>query len=262
MICSLAIAEEDGDYNPGSIKTEALLSNSYYILTGTKQFMTAAPINDLFIIAAKTLNKMAEPGITLLIVNKDSPGLKIHEHKASTGGKFYQLTMDKVTVNPQMVLSEPEKGWAILAPVLLFEAVAKCATILGSAERVLELTTEIAKSRVQFDHPIGSFQAVQQICTDMVVDVDSIRFVTYQATSLLDEGVYCAREVAIARVLTDTPYERITVSGVKVHGGIGFTIEHEVGLHFLNVVDSKLPYSSDNYYRRLIGQIIKAIREQ
>jgi alkylation response protein AidB-like acyl-CoA dehydrogenase len=256
IISSLAIAEEDGDYNFNNIKTKAVFSDGYYTLTGNKQFLTASPITDVFIVAAKTLHPIVESGTTLLIIPKDSPGLSIKEQRASTGAKFYQLILDKVTVSPQMVLGEPGKGLEIIEPVLLFEAVAKCANIVGSVERVLELTTEYAKSRVQFNHPIGSFQAVQQVCADMVIDVDSIKFATYRAASLLDQGIECAREVAIARLLADAVYERITVSGVKIHGGIGFTMEHEVGFHFLNAIDSKLPYTSDNYYRRLLQQTL------
>lgn len=256
IISSIAIAEEDGDYNFNNINTEVVFSDGYYVVTGNKQFLTAAPITDVFIVAARTLPQTEESGFILLTITKDSPGLKIKERKASTGARFYQLIMDKVTVSPQMVLGEPGKALEILQQVLLFEAVARCAIILGSAERVLELTTEFAKSRVQSNRPIGSFQAVQQVCADMVIDIDSIKFATYQAASLLDQGINCTREVAIARLLADAAYERVTVSGVKIHGGIGFTMEHEVSLHFLNAIESKLPYGSDNYYRHLMRQAL------
>jgi alkylation response protein AidB-like acyl-CoA dehydrogenase len=70
---------------------------------------------------------------------------------------------------------------------------------------------------------------------------------------MLDQGIPCTRETAIARVTTDNVYKRIVVSGVKIHGGIGFTLEHDVGLHFLNAVDNELAYSHSNYYRRLLN---------
>lgn len=251
---TLAIAEEGGDYNHDTITTRATASNNGYTITGSKPFIQYAPIMDKIIVAVRTSGDSGENGITLFIVDGKDSGISYKQLKTNTDTKFYRVILDGVQVSPGMVLGKVGKGWPIISQALLFDAAARCAVALGSATRVLEMTVDIAKTRIQFGRPIGTFQAVQQLCAEILIDVDSIKYLTYQAASMLTRDIPCAKEVAIARVGTDAAYKRLVALAVKTHGGVGFTRDHDVGLHFLNAVDDELPFGHADYYRRTIAR--------
>ncbi|MFC1977885.1 acyl-CoA dehydrogenase family protein [Chloroflexota bacterium] len=251
---TMAIAEEGGDYHHDTVTTRAVTSNNGYIITGSKSFIQYAPIMDKIIVAARTSGDSGENGITLFVVDGKDSRIDCKQLKSTTGAKYYHVILDGVTVPSDMVLGEVDKGWPIVSQMLLFDAAARCAVALGSATRVLEMTVDIAKTRIQFGRPIGTFQAVQQLCAEILIDVDSIKYLTYQAAGMLAQDIPCAREVAIARVGTDAAYKRLVALAVKTHGGVGFTRDHDVGLHFLNAVDDELPFSHADYYRRTIAR--------
>lgn len=252
----LAIAEEDGDYDPAGIKASAALENSHWILTGSKHFINYGPFLDYLIVAARTTKGDGQNGITLFTINAQDPSIKYHKQESTSGGIFYRVDMSGVKAKNEMVLGEINNGWALLSSILLFEGVARCALILGSAEKSLEATIEIAKTRIQFGRAIGSFQAIQQQCADMMIDIDGLRNTTFQAAGLLERDVRCPREVAIARIWADTIYKRTLAAAVKIHGAIGFTMDTVVGLHFLNSIDEELPLRYRDFYRRMLAESI------
>ena len=102
--------------------------------------------------------------------------------------------------------------------------------MVGGAQQVLEMTLEYAKERTAFGHPIGAFQSIQHRCADMSVDVESSRYVTYQAAWRLNEGLPATKEVAIAKAWVNQAFRRVVTSAHQVHGAIGFTEDHI--LHF------------------------------
>jgi alkylation response protein AidB-like acyl-CoA dehydrogenase len=104
--------------------------------------------------------------------------------------------------------------------------------MVGGARRVLEMTVDYARERTAFGHPIGSFQAIQHCCADMLVDVDGCSLMTYNAAWRLQEGLPAASEVAMAKALLNEKFRRIVAQAVQIHGAIGFTDEHDVPLYF------------------------------
>jgi alkylation response protein AidB-like acyl-CoA dehydrogenase len=119
-----------------------------------------------------------------------------------------------------------------LDKVLEKAVVAQCAEMVGGARQVLEMTVKYAKQRMAFGHPIGSFQAIQHYCANMLVDVDGCSLLTYHAAWRLSEGLPAAQEVAMAKSLINERFKRIAASGIQIHGAIGFTEEHDLPLYF------------------------------
>jgi alkylation response protein AidB-like acyl-CoA dehydrogenase len=251
-IANIAVTEGDGDYNPMLISAQAQQIGNDYILSGSKHLIQFGPVLDLLIILARTSNSPEENGLTCFVIDCKESQLNFKENKSTTGIRQYQVILDGIRVSRNMILGEVGKGWQFISRILLFEAITKCSIALGSAEKVLEMTVDMAKTRVQFGRPIGTFQAVQQQCAGMLIDVDGMRYSTYNAASMMENGIPCTKEVAVARIFTDAAYKRVVASAVKIHGAIGFTREHDVGLHFLNSLDDELPFSHDDYYRKQI----------
>jgi alkylation response protein AidB-like acyl-CoA dehydrogenase len=98
--------------------------------------------------------------------------------------------------------------------------------MVGLAQQALKMTLDYAKERIAFGHPIGAFQSIQHRCADMLIDVDSSRFATYQAAWRLNEGLDAAKEAAAAKAWVSQACRRVMTSAHQVHGAIGFTEDH------------------------------------
>jgi alkylation response protein AidB-like acyl-CoA dehydrogenase len=134
-------------------------------------------------------------------------------------------------------------------------AVATSAELLGGAQRVLELATQYAKDRIQFGVPIGSFQAVKHRCADMLVDVEGMRSVTWYAAwavSTSEPGWELA--AATAKVWCAEASKRVMASGLQVHGGIGFTWDHDLHLYLKRAQFSQLDYGDAAHHRTALAR--------
>ena len=137
-------------------------------------------------------------------------------------------------------------------------AVAYSAALLGSAARVLEMTSEYAKERVQFGKPIGSFQAVKHRCADMLVDVEGMRSTAYWAAWCLGAGDPEAPMAAsVAKVWCSDAARRVMASGLQVHGGIGFTWEHDLHMFMKRSHLDQLLFGDGAYHRDRLGRYLR-----
>ena len=126
--------------------------------------------------------------------------------------------------------------------------------MFGGADRVLEMTVEYVKQRIQFGRPVGSFQAVQHHCADMATAVEGCRYVTYQAAWRLSEELSAAREVSIAKAWVSDAYQRVCALAHQSHGAIGFTQEYDLQLYTRRAKAAELTYGDGAYHRELVAQ--------
>ncbi len=129
------------------------------------------------------------------------------------------------------MLGELNKGWVILDKVLEKAAVAQCAEMVGGARQAMAITLDYAKQRKTFGHPIGSYQAIQHYCSNMLVDVDGCSLVMYNAAWRLSQGLPATEEVAMAKVLLNESFKRVAATCIQIHGAIGFAEDHDVSLY-------------------------------
>jgi alkylation response protein AidB-like acyl-CoA dehydrogenase len=172
-----------------------------------------------------------------------------------------------VEIEPQRVAGGEGAGWLELsdveAPSLPGDDVAGwmraratvglCALQLGVTERVLELTAEYARTRVQFGRPIGTFQAVAQRLADAYIDVEAIRLTLWQAAWRLQEGLPCPTEVATAKFWAADAGHRVAHTAVHVHGGVGIDVDHTVHRYFLAAKHHELALGGATAQLRRIG---------
>jgi alkylation response protein AidB-like acyl-CoA dehydrogenase len=150
-------------------------------------------------------------------------------------------------------------GGADLQQTLLdLGALGTSALMLGGADRVLAMATEYAKERVQFGQPIGSFQAVKHRCADMVVDVEGMRSSTwYAAWSVSADESDASVAVSTAKVWCSDAAKRVTGSGLQVHGGIGFTWEHDLHLYLKRAQFEWGSFGSASFHRQRLGDMLR-----
>ena len=155
---------------------------------------------------------------------------------------------------PAERLGGPDAATALLDRA----AVGASAELLGGAARVLELTAAYAKDRVQFGQPIGSFQAVKHRCADMVVDVEGMRSTAwYGAWALAADDPDSSVAASTAKVWCSDAAKRVMASGLQVHGGIGFTWEHDFHLYLKRSQLDQVSFGDASYHRERLAGLLR-----
>ncbi|MFC2051530.1 acyl-CoA dehydrogenase family protein [Chloroflexota bacterium] len=265
LILSLTLTEPQSSWDGKAWDAEgvtvtATADGDDYVINGTKLFVHDAHIADYLLCVTRTGNgAMPEDGVTLFLVDAGSPGISITLLKTTAGDKQSEVVFDKVRVPKKNVVGELNGGWAPLAKVLQTGAVLLCAEMVGAGQVILELTVEYAKTRIQFEQPIGINQHVQEHCVCLLSEVDSARWVTYQAAWKLIGGLPFDMEVAIAKAWTSDAYERACWRAHQVHGGVGYTIDAGVLPLYSRRAKSQQLYLGDtaHHLRKVAEQIDK-----
>lgn len=254
MVLTLALAEQVAQYDPGSISVGAIAEGNGYVVNGTKLFVPDAHVADYMICVAKTKDSSRGQGISLFLVDGRSQSIICTPLQAIAGDKQYEVAFNQVKVPSNSLLGRLHKGWPYVEKVLQVAAVAKCAEMIGGAKQVLEMTISYAKERVQFERHIGSFQAIQHHCANMVVGLDGARLITYQAAWMLSQGLSCTREVSMAKAWVSDVYRRITALGHQVHAGVGFIVDHDMPLYFRRAKGAEVAFGDAVFHREVVAQ--------
>ena len=262
MIFTLALNEPAATrYDPPLITVKATAERDSYIIDGIKLFVPDANVADYMICVARTEEEPdSREGITFFLVDVKSPGIKCTLLKTVARDKQCEVILDRVKVPGRNILGELNKGWTSLEKILQKAAVAKCAEMVGGAQKVLELTTSYAKKREQFGQVIGSFQAVQHHCANMLIDVDGGKWITYKAAWMLSEGIPCNREVAAAKAWVSEAFKRVVSLGHEVLGGVGYMAEHDMPLYSRRAKAAEFAFGDANFHRKVVAQEIGLYR--
>ena len=257
IIGTLALLEPSDSYDPAAISCRAIARESEYLVTGTKLFVQDAHIADYLVVAARTGSvNGAEEGITLFLIDARSPGISRTILKTIAADKQFEVNFDNVKVPGESVIGEVNRARRGVAGMLERAAVAKCAEMVGGAQRVLEMTVDYAKERVQFGRPIGSFQAIQHYCTNIAIDVETSRFNTYKAAWMIAEGIPCFKEVAIAKAWCSEAYRRVTALSHQIHGAIGWTKEMDLELYTRRAKAIEVAFGDADFHREKIARAL------
>jgi alkylation response protein AidB-like acyl-CoA dehydrogenase len=128
--------------------------------------------------------------------------------------------------------------------------------VSGACQAVLEMSNAYAKDRQQFGKPIGTFQAIQHRLVDMLMQVEGLQYLVCQAAWMMSLGADCSGKIAMAKVKANEVYQRVALDGIKIHGAIGFSVEHDIGMYYRRVLASKfIPYDTDHYREKVAEEI-------
>lgn len=255
-ITTLAWTEASGTYNAGGIATTAELRSDHYVLSGVKLFVPYAHVADTIICVARTSDYYADKrvGVNLFLVERKSEGLSTQPLKTLAGDKQCEVVLDRVKVRRENLLGPLDMGWPILMGVLHKAAVAKCAEMCGGAQRVLEMVVDHAKKRIQFDRPIGSFQAVQHHCADILTCVDTSMFMTFQAGWRIAKGLTFEKEASMSKAWVSDAYRQAIRLGHQIMGGTGFMEETDLQLYFKQGKTAEVTLGDADFHRELVAQ--------
>jgi len=256
MILTLAVNEPDLGYNVDALQCQAAADGKDYVINGTKLFVENAHVADIIICAAKGKDIAGKEGISLFLVDAKDPNVIFSPIDTIAGDKQFKVDIRGARIPESSVLGEVHNGREPLKRLLEVGAVLKCAEMLGGAQQVMDMTVDYVKERVQFDNPIGSLQAIQHHCANMMIDLEGIRYITYLAAWKLNEGLPCSSEVATAKAWTGEAYQRICDLAHQCHGAIGFCEESDLPLYSKQVKSSQFAFGDSQFQHHIVAEAI------
>jgi len=255
MIFTLALTEAGAGYDANAIEVKATADKDAYILNGTKLFVPDAHVADYMLVVARADEKAkAEDGITIFIVDAKSPGISHTVLKTIANDKLCEVVFNQVNVPKENILGQLNQSWSEVQKIIQRAAVAKCCEIVGCTQQALDMTIEYAKDRKQFGRPIGSFQIIQHYCADMATDVDGARLSTYQAVCMINDGLPCTQEVAVAKAWAGEASQRIMALAHQIHGAIGYSIDHDLQFYTRRAKAAEVTFGDASFYREVVAQ--------
>lgn len=254
---TVAQLEETADWNLNAIKLKAMRDNGRLLVSGRKLFVPDAASADLLICVAASDSANGESPV-ILPVRKGANGVEIESMPSMDATrKLYKVEFNNVSVNGADVFGADGNAFGALLQATQVATVALCAEMVGGMQWVLDTTVEYAKTRHQFGRPIGSFQAVQHQCADMLLMTESARSATYYAAWAVNEGASNAgTAVSIAKAYCSDAFREVGNRGVQVHGGIGFTWEHDLQLYYKRSKASETMFGDATFHRERIAQAV------
>jgi len=255
---TLAWMEPSATLGAQGVTLPAVSTAGTFTLSGTKLFVPDAHTADAVVVAARARTGAPEDGVSLFLVPKGTRGLEIKLLPTmDETRKLCEVTLKDVTLAADALVGAAGDGWAPLGRVLDRATVALCAEMCGGAQKVLDMTVEYAKIRQAFGRPIGSYQGVKHRAADMLVDVENSKSITYYAAWALDEGVAEGPlAVSMAKAYVSDAYRRVSGAGIQLHGGIGFTWEHDLHLYFKRAKSSEFTFGDATHHRERVAQLV------
>jgi alkylation response protein AidB-like acyl-CoA dehydrogenase len=259
LILTLAHLEpETRQFHPYLISVRALPEQNDYLLDGVKLFVPDAQVAQHIICVARTGGESnSQEGITLFLVGAQNPGIRRERLKTIARDQQGEVIFQRVKVSGGSILGSLNGGASILEKLLQKAAIGKCAEMIGGAQFVLDMCVSYAKEREQFGKLIGTFQAVQHHCANMLMNIEGGRYITYKTAWMLSQGIPCMKLVAVAKAWVSDAYKRVAALGHQIMAGTGYMEEHDMPLYSRRAKAAEIAFGDAHYYKKVLAKEIK-----
>ena len=252
-VATLAFTEDDGSWGPDAIRLAAVKNGHGWRLDGHKSFVLDGHGADLILAVAVTDAGSSGPAaLSLFAVDGAAAGLG--RRILPTLDQTRRLARCEFGDVPARLIGSPGAGRAVLEHTLDVAAIALAAEQLGGAQRALDMAVGYAKVRQQFGRAIGSFQAIKHRCADLLLEVESLRSAVGYAAAAVAEGSGEVPVLAsLVKAYASEVYSRVAAENIQIHGGIGFTWEHDAHLYLKRAKASELFLGDGSYHRERLA---------
>jgi len=240
-----------------SIETSAVLDKGKWRLNGNKMWISNGGVADVALIFAQTDKAKKHRGITAFLVEKGTPGFSstdIHGKLGLRSANTAELILEDCVVAEENVLGQVGKGFKIAMTAFDNARLCVAAGCVGLAQACIDASVLYAQTRQQFGKPIGSYQLVQEMIADMIVETEAARFLTYRAAYLKDKGVPHTVETSMAKYYASEVALRAANNAIQVHGGWGFSDEYPVERYYRDVKVATLLEGTSQMHKLIIGR--------
>ncbi|MET9363808.1 acyl-CoA dehydrogenase family protein [Streptomyces sp. NPDC006632] len=216
----------------GNLATRAVRDGDEYVIDGAKMFITNGTWADVVLLFARTNDTPGHRGVSAFLVPTDTPGLTrrtIHGKLGLRGQATAELALEGVRVPASALLGPEGKGFSIAMSALAKGRMSVAAGCVGIAQAALDAAVRYAGEREQFGKPIAHYQLVQELISDISVDVDAARLLTWRVADLIDRGEEFATAASKAKLFASEAAVRAANNALQVFGGYGYIDEYPVG---------------------------------
>jgi len=251
---TLALLERSASWDAQAVELEAELhTGGGYRLSGEKLFVSDAGIADFLLVVARLRGNLA-----VLIVPGNAPGIeKIATPGVDLTRRLYRVNFSNVSVPEENLLASGDRARRAVDAALDVACVGLAAEMVGGMQKLVDLTVDYAKTRKQFGRPIGTFQAVQHQCADMLVLLEGSRSAAYYAAWALSENRPDAKvAVSVAKAYASEAYRDAGNKSIQVQGGMGFTWENDSHLYYRRAKGSELLFGDATHHRERIASCV------
>ncbi|MFO7931573.1 MAG: acyl-CoA dehydrogenase [Thermodesulfobacteriota bacterium] len=231
IICSFALSEPEAGSDPASMQTTAERDGDFYVLNGTKRWITGGATSGLFIVLARTDPDAGHKGISAFLVTREMEGFatgRLEDKMGQCASDTTDLVFSNCRVPADHLLGQEGEGFIVAMSGLDDGRIGIAALSLGLGQAALDQASDYAKQRVQFGRPIAENQGIRWMIADMATDVEAARQLVYNAADKKDRGERCSREASMAKLYASEMANRVTGQALQIHGGYGYTTEFPV----------------------------------
>ncbi|MEW6584527.1 MAG: acyl-CoA dehydrogenase family protein [Nitrospirota bacterium] len=259
-LVAFGLTEPNAGSDAAGIQTTAKLEGNEYVLNGTKQWITNGGEAEIYTIIAMTDKSKGARGASAFVVEKDTPGFQFGKKEKKMGircSATRELIFDECRIPKENIIGKEGLGFVIAMKTLDNARAGVGAQGVGVAQGAFEEAFKFARQRVQFGHPIVSFQAVQHMLADMAVEIEAARALVYSVARFVDGGAKdVSKESAMAKVFAADVAMRVTTNAVQVMGGSGYMREYPVEKMMRDAKILQIYEGTNQIQRNVIGQAL------
>ena len=248
------LSEPEAGSDAASMKTTAILNGDYYLLNGTKSWITNGTEADFAVVFASTDTSLKHKGVSAFIVNMKTPGLKIGKLEDKLGIRATstaQIFFEDCKVAANNLLGKEGEGFKIALHTLDGGRIGIGAQAVGLAQAALEESVRYAKERKAFGKTISDFQGLQFMIADMATRVEASRLLVWQAAVMKDSNVKYSKQSAMAKLYAAETAMWVTTKAIQIHGGYGYTTDYPVERFFRDAKITEI-YEGTSEIQRIV----------
>ncbi len=246
----------------GNLTTRAVRDGGDYVVNGSKMFITNGTWADVVLLFARTNDTPGHKGISAFLVPADTPGLTrrtIHGKLGLRGQATAEVVLEDVRVPATTLIGPEGKGFSIAMSALAKGRMSVAAGCVGIAQAALDAAVGYAGEREQFGRPIAGYQLVQELISDIAVDVDAARLLTWRVADLIDRGEEFATAASKAKLFASEAAVRAANNALQVFGGYGYIDEYPVGKLLRDARVMTLYEGTSQIQKLIIGRALTGV---
>ena len=242
-IVTPAWLEPENGFSPRGVQTTAEATGEGFRLNGLKRHVLFASSADRLVVLARTGDD--PPAVALFLVDPKADGVTLRQQFSIASDTQYEVTLSDVVVSEADRIGPAGSGWATWQDVLQPALVLLAEQAVGGARYALEITTQYAKDRHQFDKPLGAFQALAHYLADAVTNLDGAEQLVHEAAWAGASGRPLESLAPMAKLFACSTFRDITAMAQQLFGGIGFTLDFDIQLYFRRAKQQQLMWAND-----------------
>jgi alkylation response protein AidB-like acyl-CoA dehydrogenase len=253
-ILTPAWLEPENGFTSRGVEARAVAEGSAFRLSGLKRHVAFASAADRLVVLARTGE--AADAVDLFLVDPAAPGVSLRQQLSLASDTQYEVALSGVVVSDEDRIGPLWSGWATWQQVLEPSLVLLAAQAVGGARYALEITTQYAKDRWQFDKPLGAFQSLAHYLADAVTTLDGAEQLVHEAAWAGANGKPLASLAPMAKLFACTTFRDITAMAQQIFGGIGFTLDFDIQLYFRRAKVQQLMWANDRTLENAVANAL------